>query len=117
MVRHLTRTAHLSISEVQAIVRTITYKPFWHFDVQRLAWSEDYEFRIWYAAPDATGQKTEPVKITTSWLARPVDLRKKSNVVAVVVFLIKKAEEHERNEWLRIAGEHYSHPHPELLRL
>lgn len=107
--------------EVQNILNRIAYKPTWKLSASAPAeviWEAWYvTIHLYYEAPSvddpgAIAKLAISMKVYKDELAKM--LASKDFVNWIVVALIKRAELHEMDEWLKFDGAHVTDPHPEL---
>lgn len=115
-----------SVHEVRRVLERITYKPLWKITVSQAHVSDEYLFCLAYKAPDAMRAYRDAenvhnpytwTKIITTYATHPANVRTEEEVLETVKSLIRQAEVHEQNEWLKIDGKHVTDPHPEIRKV
>lgn len=99
-----------ALRRARELLATVTYKPGWRFEASgegdEVALHADYE------AVDAE-DISATVVVRVSSRVRPVEVleARPAHFAWLVERLVIRAEEHERRDWLRLAGSHVTPPH------
>lgn len=108
---------------VAGVLRRITYKPTWRFHIEA---EPETMYRPWYVHvhlyyslpsiddPMVDSQLTTQQTFTANALADVVRYGEDAIVERVAYSLIRRAELHEMDEWLKLDGVCVRDPHPEL---
>jgi hypothetical protein len=100
----------LSLSEVQDILREITYKPRYLFHFQYVYARETMRLSLTCFQPDAIREGEIRLTYTLEYSIR--EFEKFELIVEVLQQFFISFERHEMNEWLKYQGKCIRDPHP-----
>lgn len=101
----------MTLNELEDLLATISYKPGYLFKVLQEESYDLVSIRFSYFAKDAENPENIISLVSKTTLVLP--LPEKEVVLSEIKLLIKTAELHEMNEWLKVDGKHLTDPHPE----
>lgn len=103
--------------EVDAFIKTITYKPEYRITTRDMMSSDALSVFITCLVRDADGISKDPVRITvqqTLTLTHWEELSKKDRIKTFYLWILG-LETHEIREWFKVSGEKVYDPHkPEV---
>jgi hypothetical protein len=103
-------------ADAERMVRTLKYKPGYRISIRHGFSSAPCNLRVQinYVAPDADAHLREgdaAPTVPVSFVSMPEDIDSAEHFLHVVRNAIREVEDHEADEWFRVAGKHYRAPH------
>lgn len=99
--------SNMNIDYIKQVVNRISYKPNVRFIISRT--SDGYYIRMSTIRQDIRN----PVEETELMISQLIEAMDEKGVVAAVNKIVRRFEEHEINEWLKIDGLRLINPHLE----
>ncbi len=113
----------MSLNELVIFLARISYKPNWRFECADKApfyeTGGGYMKAVWITIKHTSIDANDPEKMTevvlTACVAKDQLVRMdEPQMMDWIKMHIRKAEDHETDEWLRLDGKWVKDPHPEL---
>ncbi len=99
----------MDIATIREIVKNVTYKPRWRFDVDHAIALSGYALTCRTKVADVDNPNKEIVISLTHHIRFDAD---EKEVLYCIHHVTRTLEEHEMCEWLRYKGEFIRKPHP-----
>lgn len=99
---------------LQVLLERVTYKPGWTFACEQLNYSTVSVCFVHSETDVLTGKVKPFASYMTVYEPELARMDDRKMMEAIVCRLVKNAEMHEMDEWLKLDGEHVVDPHPEV---
>jgi hypothetical protein len=105
------------LERLRAIVSRVTYKPRWRLGVwdQSPPYHQHAVLYVTYFAPNALCPENEvPLMLLEAFSLERLETLPDEYILREIYRLVRRAELHELDEWLKVDGKCVTDPHPEI---